>query len=96
MQDNGLTLQFASEALRNDEVVFAAVEEMEWLWVASEDTQFNVDVVFKAVTTNGEALRFPSELRNDREVVLAAVVRMERRWSLLRKDAGDRKSSSLQ
>ena len=76
MARNGITLHWASDALRADkDVVLAAVrDDADALAWASEALQADKDVVLAAVNNDGWALYDASKaLRADKEVVLAAV-----------------------
>ena len=76
VQEDGYSLEYASEELRNDrEIVLAAVQENGYaLEYASEELRNDREFVLAAVQTVWYALEYASEeLRNDREIVLAAV-----------------------
>jgi histidinol phosphatase-like PHP family hydrolase len=76
VEQNGLALEFASDALKNDPlVVLAAVEQNgRALEFASDALKNNRRIVLAAVELNFWAFQFASDaLTNDREVVLAAV-----------------------
>lgn len=83
VRQDGLALEFASEALRgNYEIVLAAVAQHPWaLKYASDTLRNNSEIVLTAVEQHGLALQYASdELRNNHDIVLYAVI--QDGWSL--------------
>jgi hypothetical protein len=72
VKQNGRSLKYASEELKNDkEVVLEAVKEYGYsLYHSSEELKNDKEVVLEAVKKNSNSLDFASEeLKNDKEVV---------------------------
>ncbi len=77
VEDDGMNLQYAPSALRNNKrVVFAAVQQNgNALQYASDELKNNRDMVFAAVSEDGKALQFASDkLKADTDIAYAAVL----------------------
>ena len=58
MQQNGLTLEFASDELKKDcEIVLTAVQDIRWDKFASDDLKKDCEIVLAAVQQSGYALQ---------------------------------------
>ena len=71
---NGLTLEFASEELRNDkEIVLKAVQNRgSALQYASDELKNDREIVLEAIKFDKEAIQYASEeMKNDPEIVEA-------------------------